>query len=168
MKLIFSILSSVLLFAQSYSQNSEFSYEGVSIKWENDWEMSEQDPMDGDGYYLALEKTGEDESGLVAITWINVDLEESAFLAIFQEQFYSSFNNQAEINFSEFYETKFAEINALATDFEFDLFGLHHRGTIYTFRLNGKSFGILKQEATEDAAKNAAGFKKIENNFKVI
>src|SRR5690606_10867772 len=102
MKLIFCILSSVLLFAQSYSQNSEFSYEGVSIKWENDWEMSEQDPMDGDGYYLALEKTGEDESGLVAITWINVDLEESAFLAIFQEQFYSSFNNQAEINFSEF------------------------------------------------------------------
>lgn len=167
MKLIFTILTVFLCSSQIYAQNQNLSKEGVSLSWEADWELTEQDSLDGAGFYLALEKSGMDESGLVTITWFHSDVPEETFLVILQDEFYKNYDENSDLVFSEIYDSKFAGINCKASDFEFSLFGLEHNGTIFSFRTQGKSFAILKQEATEDTAKNSSGFKSIESNFKV-
>lgn len=48
-----------------------FFKDGVSFTCPSNWSVTEQEDLDGVGYYLSVEKTGLNASGLLTITWIN-------------------------------------------------------------------------------------------------
>jgi len=167
MKLIFTILTVFLCSLQMYGQEHNFSKDGVSLSWDLDWELTEQDSLDGDGFYLALEKWGLNESGLFTVTWLYSNVPEEIFLDIFQEQLRKSYEGISGVSFSEMYDSNFAGIISKAVDFEFTELDVKHTGTFFSFRTHGKSFTVLKQEAVEDSDKNAPGFSMIESSFSI-
>lgn len=167
MKLIFTILTVFLCSLQMYGQEHNFSKDGVSLSWDLDWEITVQDSLDGDGFYLALEKWGLNESALFAVTWLYSNVPEEIILDILQEELRKSYEGISGVSFSEIYDSKFAGIISKAVDFEFTELDVKFTGTFFTFRKHGKSFSVLKQEAVEDSDKNAPGFSMIEGNFSI-
>lgn len=146
--------------------NGHFSRDGVSFTYPSDWSITEQDDLDGAGYYLSIEKSGFDESGLVALTWINRVLNSWDYLEIIQEEY----KNQELLNGLEFQSAKdnsFNGIQSISCDFKFSTLGLKHSGVIYVFVIGEKTYSIIKQEAIEDISKNKNGFELIEGTFEV-
>jgi hypothetical protein len=143
-----------------------FLRDGVSFTYPSGWSITEQEDLDGAGYYLSVEKSGFDASGLVTLTWINGTIDSWDYLEIIQEEF----KNQKLLNGLEFQSVRddsFNGIQSISCDFKFNGFGLKHSGVIYVFVKGENTYSIIKQEAIEDISKNKNGFELIESTFKV-
>jgi hypothetical protein len=80
----------ILLFSigcVNQNKNKDFSKDAISLRLPLNWNITEQDDLDGDGYYLAIEKKGIDTSGLLTITWINGVLDSHEYLEIIKEEY---------------------------------------------------------------------------------
>lgn len=143
-----------------------FLRDGVSFKYPSGWSITEQEDLDGAGYYLSVEKAGFDASGLLTLTWINGVLDSHEYLEIIQEEY----ENQKLLNDLEFQSARdnnFNGIQSISCDFKLNILGLKHSGVIYVFVRGENTYSILKQEAIEDISKNKKGFDLIEDTFKV-
>lgn len=143
-----------------------FLRDGVSFTYPSGWSITEQEDLDGAGYFLSVEKAGFDASGLVAVTWINGILDPQDYLEIIQEEY----KNQKILNGLEFQLARhdsFNGIQSISCDFKFNTLGVKHSGVIYVFVRGKNTYSIIKQEAIEDISKNRNGFELIEGTFKV-
>lgn len=166
MNLFLKTLIAISFLSFTLIQQTEFKKEGVSFKFPDDWKITDVDSLDGAGYYIAVEKSGLGESGIMSFTWLKNDIETEKFISISQE---SMKNNvvykNSNLKFGKNYETTFGKVKALACNFTFKTFKIKEEGTIYCFKSNGKVFSIFRQEALEDKAKNKEGFYFIESTF---
>ncbi len=169
MNLLKSILGVFLILAcscESKSTGGSFSRDGVSFTYPSGWSITEQEDLDGAGYYLSVEKAGFDASGLLTVTWINGILDSHEYLEILQKEY----ENQKMLNNIEFQLVRndnFNGIKSISCDFKFNSLGVKYRGVIAIF-LNGKNtYSVIKQEAMEDVSKNKKEFEWIESTFKV-
>ena len=143
-----------------------FLRDGVSFAYPSGWSITEQEDLDGAGYYLSVEKSGFDASGLVTLTWINGILDLLEYLEIIQEEY----KNQKLLNGLEFQSVRdnsFNGIQSISCDFKFNTLGVKHSGVIYVFVKGENTYSIIKQGAIEDITKNKIGFELIEGTFKV-
>jgi hypothetical protein len=143
-----------------------FLRDGISFTYPSGWSITEQEDLDGAGYYLSVEKTGFDASGLLTLTWINGVLDSRDYLEIIQEEY----KNQKLLNNLEFQSARddsFNGIQSISCDFKFNTLGVEHSGVIYVFVRGENTYSIIKQEAIEDISKNKQGFELIESTFKV-
>lgn len=148
------------------STGREFSRDGVSFSFPSDWNISDQEDIDGLGYYLSVEKKGFDESGLVTISWLNGDIGTYEYMEIIKEE-YKNQKLLKELIFEPVKNSTFNGIQSISCNFTFNTLGIEHKGIINVFLFNRKTFSVLKQEALEDIAKNRIGFELIESSFKV-
>ena len=143
-----------------------FTRDGVSFTYPSGWSITEQEDLDGLGYYLAVEKAGFDASGLFALTWINGILDEQEYLGTIQEEF----QNQTVLSDIEFQPARidaFNGIEAISCDYKFHTLGVKHSGIITIFISGEKTYAVTRQEAIEDILKNKNGFDLMESSFKV-
>ncbi|HMR18456.1 MAG TPA: hypothetical protein PKA53_04080 [Sphingobacterium sp.] len=168
MNLVQGILGILLLFTLSCTRNSSsgyFSKEGVSFIYPQGWSINEEEDLDGEGYYLSVEKKGLNESGIVQITWFDVHIDNHEYLEIMQKEY----KNQKlfyDLKFETAKNSHFNGIESIACKFSFKILGLRHRGAIYIFSDENKTFSFVTQEALEDIQKNKEGFELIRSTFK--
>lgn len=161
------VIVSLIVFSSGYSmaQNS-FSKDGVSFKYPSDWEITEQNDLDGNGYYLAIEKIGEEESGLVVITWINKEIEGEEYMKIIQDQ-YKDQEDLESLTFETTKKSTFNKVPSVSVNMKFDLDDRNFKALIHTFVSTERTFLVLKQNVYEDISKNKEAFNLIESTFQI-
>lgn len=169
MNLLKSISVFLVLFSIScagQSSDIDFSKDGVSFKYPSDWSITDQEDLDGAGYYLSVEKEGFNSSGLLTITWVNVILNSSEYLKIIQDELETQIA-LSDLKFELAQDVTYNGMQSISCNFTFNTLGVKHRGIIYVFLNGQKTYSIIKQEALEDISKNKEGFDLIESTFKV-
>lgn len=144
----------------------DFLKDGVSFTYPSGWSITEQEDLDGEGYYLSVEKAGFNASALLTITWINGVLDSREYLDLIRE----GYENEKLFNGLEFQSAKdnsFNGIQSISCDFKFNTSGVKHSAVINVFVIGENTYSIIKQEAIEDISKNKKGFDLIEATFKV-
>ncbi|WP_299335045.1 hypothetical protein [uncultured Psychroserpens sp.] len=146
------------------SAEKRFEGEFFSFNYPEDWEITDNEEIEKGVYYLSVEKTGFDSSGLMTIVSFNemIDLDDLVLMNIEELQ-----NNPVIMNlkFESISNNVFNNIESRASNFKFSTLGLKHEGLISAFQGTKNSYVILKQEALEDTIKNANGFSTIERSF---
>ena len=155
------------------SPDQQFAKKGVSFTSPAGWKISEEEEYEESeesysGYYLSVEKEGFDDSGIVIISWIDVEIDLDDWQAICTEEISSNIiYRNTNLKFGP---TKAGEINGIPTQSvqaSFSLLGLDHEATMHFFHANGKTFDVMIQQATEDDEKNKEGFATLLESFKV-
>lgn len=169
MRLLKGVLSFLLIFSFScgnHSDGGSFSKDGLSFTYPSGWSIIEQEDIDGEGYYLSVEKSGFNSSGILCMTWIYNIIDPYEYLEIIKDEYRSNkiFKN---LKYSSTRNNIFNEFQSISSDFEFNNFGLQHRGVIHIFVNDGITYSVVKQEALEDISKNKKGFEFIESTFKI-
>lgn len=166
--LLFILIPIFLLFSCSSPKSPEAKFEksGVSFTCPDGWKITEEDSLDGDGYYLACEKDGVISSGLFTLTWVNDTVALEEMMEVYQDELKNNviFKN-TNIEFSPSTEGEFNNYQTLQSTYNLTLLGDKTEGTMHCFYGNGKTIGLVKQQSLEDDSKNKEGFKIIENTF---
>jgi hypothetical protein len=165
--LLIGLVLSCFLVSCNEGPASKFEKDGIRITCPGGWHISEQEKVDNDGYYLAIEKKGLTSSGLIAITWIR---EQDLDLKYWLEESKAELKNdptfnKSDLRFGKIVPDQFNHIKALSLSYQVSVLGVEHKGIMYAFRSKGKSVHILKQEAVEDTNSNEEGFEIIEHSF---
>lgn len=170
MTIIKSILSLIILaflaFSCEYKSEEKFLKDGVSFTYPSDWIITEQENLNGKGYYLCIEKKGVSESGLITFTWVETAIGSLEYIHRLQQEF----RNQeliTNLGFTPPKKSRFNKIPSISCDFHFKTLGVSYSGVIYAFTFGQKTFSVIKQDALEDISKNKSGFKLIESTFKI-
>jgi len=169
MKYLKSIICVFLIIGfscETQKSGGGFSQDGLSFKYPSGWNITEQENLDGAGYFLSIEKTGFDASGLLTITWINEILDSSEYIELIQEE-YENQRLLSDMEFESARNNNFNGIQSISCDFRFKAMGIKHRGIVHVFLKNEKTYSIVKQEALEDISINKQGFDLIESTFKI-
>lgn len=169
MKTLLSILIPIsLLFSCSSPPSKEVKFEksGISFTCPDGWKITEEDSLDGDGYYLACEKDGVISSGLFTLTWVNDTVALEEMMTVYQDELKNNviFKN-TNIKFGPSTEGEFNNYQTLQSSYNLTLLGDKTEGTMYCFYGNGKTIGLVKQQSLEDDSKNKQGFEIIETSF---
>lgn len=147
------------------SPEKPFSQFGVSFTCPSGWEIDEASEM-APGYYISIEKTGMNSSGIVSIMIAEEEIDLNVYLSAFQEGI-SSQSLYSQLNMSETVEGKCGEYPGICAHYTASIMKLPHEGRMYAFSTNGKTIYVLEQEATEDKKENAAGFKTIRESLTI-
>ena len=163
--LVFALLS--ILACSKPSPEVKFEKLGVAFTCPEGWKVTDEEDIDGEGYYLTIEKDGFDASGLLTVSWTNDSLDLEEILDIYQEELENNVIYQnTNLAFDQTNETTFSKIPAQSRKYQVSLLGVAHEGYLYAFYGKNRTFAIIKQEAIEDQAKNQKGFEIIEGSFK--
>lgn len=148
------------------SKQQTFSKEGVSFVIPEGWSITEEQDLDGKGHYLSCEKKGSNASGLLVLTWINdsVDLDDMMQQCI--NNMKEGVPGKTPFQAGEPRQADYAGHQARNIAYSMSIMGIPHQGQVYAFYASGKSILIMAQEALEDAADNAKGFKVLRETFK--
>ena len=146
--------------------DGNFSKEGVSFSYASDWNITEQEELEGGGYYLSVEKEGVNSSGLVTLTWFHEDLNPQEYLGIIQEEYVTQ-NVLNDLKFQSVRENNFNGIQSISCDFKCSALGVKHSGVIYVFEKGENIYAIIKLTAVEDILENKNGFELFESTFSI-
>jgi len=166
-KFIIAVLFCITVIPASQATAGEFKMAGIVFSFPDDWSITGQQDLDGEGYYLSCEKDGENSSGLVSVAWVNDTRELEATIGEYKQGLVNSFGEQGfEADFSEIVKTTYRDFGAVKITYTLSIFGTDHTGALYTFHACGKTVTVLTQGAVEDAKANANGFNTVWETFK--
>ena len=143
-----------------------FLKDGVSFKYPSGWSIDEEGDLDGSGYFLSVNKSGYDASGLFTVTWIEGILDSHEYLEIIQEN-YGDQKVFDDLEFKAASDNDFNGIPTISCDYKFNTIGIKHRGVIHVFSKGERTYSIVEQETIEDISKNKEGFDMMKSTFKV-
>jgi hypothetical protein len=163
---LFSLLIFCFFIASKTSAQTNFEKDGIKLTCPSGWKITEEEDLNGAGYYLAIEKNGLNSSGTFILVWINDTQEPKDFLESYKDQLKSNPDlDEANLIFSTESIKAFNGIRAISMSYSLALFEVKHKGIIYAFNANKKTICLVKQEALEDEADNRVGFNIIEKSF---
>jgi hypothetical protein len=144
----------------------QFENNVYSFNIPEDWSLTDSEKIDDGIYYISVEKNGIDSSGLMTIVSFEflVDLDELINVNIEELQNNSTLN---EFNFDSIHDSKFNNISARSTRYNFKTMGINHVGLVYALSSKNNTVVILLQEALEDKKENSNGFDSMEGSFKI-
>lgn len=167
-KLIYSILILLVFVSCKDTPQTMFKKDGVFLTCPKGWKITDKDSLDGQGYYLSIEKAGLNSSGLITITWINNELDQNEWINSYKDGLRNNLiYKNSNLTFGDIIENQFNNINSTSVNFKVSILGVKHDGVIHVFSEKNKTFSILKQEAIEDKIKNIRGFELIEHSLKI-
>ena len=170
MKSSISILA-ILLFVSSCKPSPETKYdkEGVSFISPLGWEISDEQNFYGLGHYLVVEKDAWGSSGMLTISWVNGESDLDSYLEDLKLELKDNIiYRRSNLDYGNHYEGTFNNLRTKAVDYTVSILSIDHIGVIHVFNRSGRTFFLMRQEATEDVATNKIGFDKIEKSFKVL
>lgn len=161
------IISFFVLISNCYlNAQNNFLRDGTSFSYAPNWEITEQDDLYGQGYYLSVEKNELDGSGLFMVTWISELIDLHEYMVMMQNEFKAESLFQ-DLRFQPAQKSFFNRISTLSSGFTFTVLGIEHQAVIHFFQHKGRTFYLIKQEAIEDIIHNKEGFELIESTFTV-
>lgn len=169
MNLLDSLFSILLILICNFGNQKEydsFSKDGLSFTYSADWSITEQEDLDGDGYYLSVEKTGFNSSGMLAMTWIYGVLNPHEYIEMMKDE-YRENKVMKDLKYSVVRNCTFGGIKTISCDYSCSILSVKHHGAFYVFVKGGNTYFMVKNEALEDIAKNQKGFDLIESTFKI-
>ena len=169
MKLLKSIVYVLIIIAfgcGTATPGGSFTRDGVSFSYPAGWSITEQEELEGGGYYLSVEKEGFNSSGLVTLTWFNEELNPQEYLGIIQEE-YESQTVLKNLEFQPARDNNINGIESISCDFKCSTLGVKHSGVIYVFVKGENTYAIIKLTAVEDISENKNGFDLFESTFAV-
>jgi hypothetical protein len=162
MKRLLLLVPVLMLLSFAPVEGGRFDKSGVSFNVPEGWKITEEEDLEGKGYYLSCEKEGANSSGLVTVSWVNdiTDLTETAgqYAAAVKENFILK---KAEPKLKPVASTSFNGMTAASIDYTLVMETVPHEGHIYCFHGKGKTITVMVQEAVEDKAVNKAGIQEI-------
>ncbi len=162
------VLVVVMFSCSSESPETKFSKDGISLTCPKGWKVTGEEDIDGQGYYVTIERDGFNSSGLFIVTWVTGEYEREAYMEVYKSELQNNvIYKHSDLVFREDYEGTFSGIESVANDYTASVVGLDHDGVIHIFYGAGKTIAIMKQQATEDQKENADGFKALEESFAV-
>ena len=169
MKNLFILISILTTFYSCQeTPQAKFNKHGVSLTSPKGWEITEEETLDDLGYYLSLEKDGLNYSGIMTVSWVNMELDIDDWIQIHKaEMSNNTIYKNSKLEFGTKQKSTFNNIETTSLSYKANILGVKHEGTLNFFYKNEKSFSILIQEAIEDKAKNKSGFHFIEQSFNV-
>ena len=170
MKTPLILIAFIFLFLTSCSESkpAKFERDGVSMTSPTGWEITDQENIDDQGYYLSIEKVGFDSSGIVTMTWINGEIDLGEWAYLFQEELVNNIvYRNSNIHFEDAVDNTYNDIDTSSIRFTASILGLDHEGDIHFFYKGDKTFAILIQEAMEDNMTNKPSFDLLEKSFRV-
>ncbi|MCD7971730.1 MAG: hypothetical protein LUG18_03555 [Candidatus Azobacteroides sp.] len=162
---LLSLLVTCFVTACSDSSEKPFNQYGISFTCPAGWEIVETEDL-GDGYYIQVEKSGFNESGVLSIITTNEPVDDSAYVDAYIEEL----KNQGFRNMKTTRPKKdsYGSYSGTSVEYTGSMHGiLEHQGKIFIFNAKGKTLFLTCQEAVEDHKKNREGFKTIESTFRV-
>ncbi len=166
MKPITILLLLLLIFSGCKESTSfQFKKAGFSVTCPEGWKITDKDSS-ADYYTFSLQKKGMEESGLVAITWINDSADLYMTLSEFRKELQNNivFKN-SDIKFWTDINSRYGKYETLASEYTAKILKVEFMGILHTFHAKGKTYIVLVQEAKNDMAKNRKGFETIESSF---
>jgi len=164
--ILFTVLIFSVLISCKESPETKFEKYGISLTCPTGWKITDEENLDNQGYYIAIEKDGFNSSGLVAVTWVNDSLDLYSWLEIFQDELKNNIvYKYSNLIFETPTRNEFNKSSSIAAAFKVSIIGVKHEGIIHVFYGNDKTIAVLIQEAVEDKAKNKTGFDIIERSF---
>jgi hypothetical protein len=165
--LFISFLSIIALAGCRESPESSFENNGISLICPAGWRITDEENLDDQGYYLAIEKDGFNSSGLVSISWVNDSLDLIEWLNIFIHELesniiYKNSNLMFDVPVNNEYNTN----RSISVSFDASIIGIDHEGIIQVFHGKDRTIAVLEQEAVRDKKKNRIGFHSIEKSFR--
>lgn len=154
---------------QSLEMEKRFIKDGLSFNYPNSWIISEEEDLNGMGYYVAVEKKGVDESGLFIVVWANQEVPVKDEIIETQNSYrlHKDFQN---VKFEPIIGTSLNEYEPYTfscNGYFTYLNELKHKIVINVFHSKGKTFRVIQQEAMEDSSKNEKDFNTIISSLKV-
>jgi len=154
---------------QSSEIDNFFQKDGISFWYPKDWYISEEDYDEEMDYHsVTIEKEGTESSGIVSISWINVDFELIEWMDIYTNLLTNQpFYIESKIKLEDLNEGKYNDENCKTLKFNFELDNEKYTGVIYGFQKSNKTISILTQSSISEEEINKLGFEKIENSLTI-
>ena len=150
------------------SPETKFSKDGISMTCPAGWKITDEGPIEDQGYSISIEKDGLNSSGLLAVSWLNDSLDLNAYMEIYLEEMKgNAVYKTSNITFEPFSDSQYNKNNSLSVKYKLSLLSVAHTGVIHIFYGNNKTVAILRQEAVEDLGENKDGFELLERTFTV-
>ena len=98
-----------------------FSYNGVSFSYLDNWEITDNSDIEGGlGHNINIEKKGINSSGLITITWLNQELDDSEMMELMRDEISSDIIYKNVI-FTENQMTTFKGEEGVKTNYKFSI-----------------------------------------------
>lgn len=167
MKPLFCLLLIPFLFISCLdSPEKEIVKEGLTFTLPAGWKMVNDDIIEGQGHFIALEKRGFSSSGLIAITWINEIIDLDNWLELYMDALGDNIiYKNSNLTYDEPRKGEYNGIETTSVNFTVKIIGIGHQGVIHAFYGNARAYIILQQEAVADNYKNKNGFETFEKSF---
>ena len=167
-KLIFLLFTILLVISCKDSPATTFSKDGVTFTVPSGWEISEEENLDTDGYYLSVEKNGFNASGIVVMTWVvgKQDLRDT-YVNYKKNMYNIPVYSNANLQFRNEADTSYGNKSSFSAPFTASVAGMDHEGRLHFITAADKIFTIMIQGAVEDKSENEKGFKTIADSFVV-
>ena len=68
-----------------------FEQQGVRFTSPKGWEISDEEDLEGEGYFLCIEKDGFDSSGIITVSWLNEGIDFKEWININKEELENNF-----------------------------------------------------------------------------
>lgn len=167
MKKLLFCLPLLLLLSFAPAESGKFDRSGVSFSIPTGWKITEEQDLEGKGYYLSCEKEGANSSGLVTVSWVNDSLDLDAMTGQYSEALAANFTEQkADPKLGPIVSRTFNGMEARGFDYTMNIQGIAHEGHVYCFFGKDKTINVMVQEAVEDKAANKAGIAEITASLK--
>ena len=143
--------------SQDLSQNPFYHYD-VSFTCPSEWNIYEASESDDGTYYIGIEKSDVNSSGMVMILVLEEEMDLTEFLTGFLigYQEVNLFSNISEVT-----EETYGQYKGICVRYTTSAKSQFNEGRIYVFSANGKTVCVKEEEAAEDKEENAAGFETI-------
>lgn len=166
-KLVFFLFLAISFFSCQSLQEGELKYEqdGVSFVCPANWEIKDEEAIDKAGYYLTIANRNPENSSHVTMVWFYDTLELNYFMNDRIIMLRKSFES-ANIKFDKPTMKSFNTLEALSSDFTFQLADIPHKGVIDVFHGTEKTIAIFSQQAVAEEPKNSVDFDRFEQSFK--
>lgn len=163
----FLFISFIFASCREPSKERPFHKYGVSFTIPAGWIGVDEEDLGG-GYTISVEKEGMDASGMVNISWVDIEIELDEWALEIRDDLASNLNTAvSKTSFSGIKDGTYNGIPTRCMTYKATFLGVKHTGTIHVFHKSGKSFGIIIQEAIEDKGENEDGFRVVESSFQV-
>jgi len=106
---------------------------------------------------------------MLTVSWVNGESDLESYLDDLKSELKNNIiYRRGNLDYGDHYESTFNNLQTKAVDYTVSILSIDQIGVIHVFNRSGRTFFLMRQEATEDVAANKIGFDNIEKSFKLL
>lgn len=149
---------------ETNSQLPSYNKAGITFNHPADWKIteSEQDEL---GVFIACEKVGDNESGIVIMTILDDNNFDTKDMITGYLQDLTADSLFLDFTATPIEPAKYNTIDAIAANYVVTDEGYLYNGRAYGFKMCGKAILLIEQSSADDAEESTIGFNAIRQSL---